>query len=47
MTDSAPPTTSEFDPIGASPVTHGVVLRYGVENVTITGILIDSYSRSV
>jgi hypothetical protein len=47
MTDTAPPTTSEFDPIGSTPVTHGVVLRYGVENVTITGILVDSYSRSV
>lgn len=47
MSDTSPPSTSDFDPIGDSKVTHGVVLRFGVENVTVTGILIDSYSRSV
>lgn len=28
-----------------SPVTHGTILSYGLEDLTITGILIDSYKR--
>lgn len=27
-------------------VTHGTILKYGIEDLTISGILIDSYSRS-
>ena len=29
-----------------TPVTFGTILRYGVDSVTITGLLVDSYSRS-
>ena len=47
MSDTSPPTSADFDPIGTSPSKYGIVLRFGVENVTITGILVDSYSRSV
>jgi hypothetical protein len=40
-----PPTIDgikDSDPV----VTHGTILKYGLEDLTITGILIDSYSRS-
>jgi hypothetical protein len=29
------------------PVTHGTILKYGLADLSIAGILIDSYSRSV
>ena len=29
----------------ASPVTHGVIVHYGLDNLAVTGILIDSYKR--
>lgn len=28
-----------------APVTHGTILSYGLEDITVTGILIDSYKR--
>lgn len=28
-----------------TPVTHGTILSYGLEDITVTGILIDSYKR--
>lgn len=28
-----------------TPVTHGTILSYGLEDLTITGIIIDSYKR--
>lgn len=30
-----------------NPVTHGTILKYGVDSITITGLLVDSYSRSI
>ena len=33
-----------LDP-SSSPVTHGTILHYGLENLAVTGILIDSYRR--
>jgi hypothetical protein len=27
------------------PVTHGTILSYGLEDITVVGILIDSYKR--
>lgn len=38
-----PPAPTTFTP---SPVTHGTVLSYGVDDLTIAGIIIDSYKRS-
>lgn len=38
-----PPAPVTYTP---SPVTKGTVLHYGVEDLSITGILIDSYKRS-
>lgn len=42
------PTTNPPTPTGhyPSPKTFGTILSYGVEDLTITGILIDSYRRS-
>lgn len=43
MSDTNPPT-----PIPApadSTVTHGTILSYGLEDISVTGILIDSYKR--
>ena len=41
----------QFDGIkgdtGVHPVTFGTILKYGVGSVTVTGLLVDSYSRSV
>ena len=31
----------------SEPKTYGTILKYGVEGVTVAGILVDSYSRSV
>jgi hypothetical protein len=38
-----PPVPTTFTP---SPVTVGTILSYGIDTVTIAGILIDSYKRS-
>jgi hypothetical protein len=38
-----PPTPTTFTP---SPVTVGTILHYGLEDLTITGLLVDSYKRS-
>lgn len=38
-----PPAPTTFT---ASPQTYGTILHYGVEDITVTGILIDSYKRS-
>lgn len=38
-----PPTPSGFT---ASPKTFGTILSYGLEDITITGLLLDSYRRS-
>lgn len=32
-------------PVTNAPVTHGTILSYGLEDITVTGILIDSYKR--
>lgn len=32
-------------PITTAPVTHGTILSYGLEDITVTGVLIDSYKR--
>ena len=41
---SSPP---QLDLINGSLVTHGIIIKYGVDNVVITGVLVDSYSRSI
>ena len=38
-----PPTPTTFTP---SPVTVGTILHYGLEDLTIVGLLVDSYKRS-
>lgn len=38
-----PPEPATFTP---SPVTKGTIVHYGVEDISITGLLIDSYKRS-
>lgn len=38
-----PPAPTSYT---ASPKTYGTILHYGVEDITVTGILIDSYKRS-
>lgn len=30
-----------------TPVTYGTILKYGLDGVTVTGLLVDSYSRSI
>lgn len=37
----------EFEGIKKSVVTHGTILKYGIDDIQITGLLVDSYSRSV
>lgn len=37
----------KFEGITPSVVTHGTVLKYGVDDISVVGILVDSYSRAV
>lgn len=37
----------KFEGILPSVVTHGTILKYGVDDIVIVGLLVDSYSRSV
>ena len=37
----------EFAGINPSVVTHGTILKYGVDDISVSGLLVDSYSRSV
>ena len=39
-----PPTPAD-PPDLTAPVTHGTILSYGLDDITVTGILIDSYKR--
>ena len=32
-------------PVTNAPVTHGTILSYGLDDITVVGILIDSYKR--
>lgn len=32
-------------PVTSAPVTHGTILSYGLDDISVTGILIDSYKR--
>lgn len=41
-----PPAPQSFTATTTTPVTHGTILHYGLEDLSITGILIDSYRRS-
>ncbi len=41
----ANPPTPVDPPDLTAPVTHGTILSYGLEDLTVTGILIDSYKR--
>lgn len=41
-----PPAPQGFTATTTNPVVHGTVLHYGVEDLSVTGILIDSYRRS-
>lgn len=47
MPDDFSTNPPQFDGLEASVKTYGTVLKYGVEDVEVAGILIDSYSRSV
>lgn len=40
---SSPPSPPSYN---ASPKTYGTILHYGVEEITVTGLLVDSYKRS-
>ena len=45
----ATPDTTTNPPVpldpSNSPITHGVIVHYGLDNLAVTGILIDSYRR--
>lgn len=41
----ANPPTPVDPPDLTAPVTHGTILSYGLEDLTVTGIIIDSYKR--
>ena len=41
-----PPSPQAHTATTTTPITHGTVLSYGVEDLSITGMLIDSYKRS-
>lgn len=47
MADNFTTNPPHIDGIQASPVTHGTILKYGIEDLVVTGILVDSYSRSI
>jgi len=47
MSDTFSTNPPHIDAINPSVVTHGTILKYGIEDIVITGILIDSYSRSI
>lgn len=34
-----------IDPPSSAVVTHGTILSYGLDDITVTGVLIDSYKR--
>lgn len=40
-----PPAPTSFTATTTAPVTHGTILHYGLEDISITGLLIDSYRR--
>jgi hypothetical protein len=37
----------QFDGLEASAKTYGTILKYGLEDLEVAGILVDSYSRAV
>jgi hypothetical protein len=37
----------KIEGILASVVTHGTILKYGIDDIQVAGLLVDSYSRSV
>ena len=47
MSDTFSTNPPHIDAINPSVVTHGTILKYGLEDIVITGILVDSYSRSI
>lgn len=52
MADNFTTNPPHIDAINPSVVTHGTILKYGIEDLkdtllNVTGILIDSYSRSI
>ncbi len=52
MPDNFTTNPPHIDAINPSVVTHGTILKYGIEDlkdtlINVTGILIDSYSRSI
>lgn len=42
-----PPQFDGLEDTSSAPKTYGTVLKYGLDGLTLTGILVDSYSRSV
>ena len=47
MADNIANNPPQFDGLNASPKTFGTVLKYGLDGLVVTGILVDSYSREV
>lgn len=47
MADNYTTNPPHISAIGDSPVTHGTILKYGLDTLDVTGVLIDSYSRSI
>lgn len=42
-----PPQFDGLEDTTGGPKTYGTILKYGLDGLTITGLLVDSYSRSV
>ena len=48
MADNFALNPPQFEGITSpGPITHGTILKYGIEDITIAGLLVDSYSRNV
>lgn len=47
MADNLANNPPQFDGLEPSEKTYGTVLKYGLDDLAVTGILVDSYSRAV
>jgi hypothetical protein len=47
MADNLTNNPPQFDGLEPSAKTYGTVLKYGIDDLEVTGILVDSYSRAV
>lgn len=41
-----PPAPTGHTATTSSPLTFGTIIHYGLENLTVTGVVVDSYKRS-